>query len=125
MEEPIYRKQFTLYGNDCDCFGRVKPATVLGFMQETAGEQCAAWHMSWEEMAEKGLFWAITRQTVEVTRLPRVTSTVCRVMAQNRPFSAISSQLICQAAHCSPAVSCMKPRTVAGLTRPKQSQSLP
>ena len=30
MDEPIYRKQFTLYGNDCDCFGRVKPATILG-----------------------------------------------------------------------------------------------
>ena len=76
MDQPIYRKQFTLYGNDCDCFGRVKPATILGMMQESAGEQCADWHMSWEEMAEKGLFWAITRQTVEVTRLPRVYETI-------------------------------------------------
>ena len=76
MEEPIYRKQFTLYGNDCDCFGRVKPATILSMLQETAGEQCADWHMSWEEMAEKGLFWAITRQTVEITRLPRAYETI-------------------------------------------------
>jgi acyl-ACP thioesterase len=76
MEKPIFRKQFTLYGNDCDCFCRVKPSTILGMMQEAAGEQCAAWHMSWEEMAEKGLFWAITRQTVEVTRLPRAYETI-------------------------------------------------
>ena len=76
MDEPIYRKQFTLYGNDCDCFGRAKPATILGMMQEAAGEQCAQWHMSWEEMAEKGLFWAITRQTVEITRLPRAYETI-------------------------------------------------
>ena len=76
MERPIYRKQFTLYGNDCDCFGRAKPATLLGMMQEAAGEQCAGWHMSWEEMAEKGLFWAITRQTVSITRLPRAYETI-------------------------------------------------
>ena len=76
MEKPIFRKQFTLYGNDCDCFCRVKPSTILGMMQEAAGEQCAAWHMSWEEMAQKGLFWAITRQTVEVTRLPRAYETI-------------------------------------------------
>ena len=73
--EPIFQKRFTLYGNDCDCFGRVKPSTILGMMQEAAGEQCAAWHMSWEEMAQKDLFWAITRQTVSVTRLPRAYET--------------------------------------------------
>jgi len=76
MKEPIFRKQFTLYGNDCDCFGRVKPSTILGMMQEAAGEQCAGWHMSWEEMAEKNLFWAITRQTVSITRLPRAYETI-------------------------------------------------
>ena len=76
MEEPIFRKQFTLYGNDCDCFGRAKPATILGYMQESAGEQCNGWHMSWEEMAQKNLFWAITRQTVSITRLPRAYETI-------------------------------------------------
>ena len=76
MEQPIFQKQFTLCGNDCDCFCRVKPSTILSMMQEAAGEQCAAWHMSWEEMAEKGLFWAITRQTVSITRLPRAYETV-------------------------------------------------
>ncbi len=76
MDKPIYHKQFTLYGNDCDCFCRVKPSTILSMMQEAAGEQCAAWHMSWEEMAEKDLFWAITRQTVEITRLPRAYETI-------------------------------------------------
>ncbi len=74
--EPIFHKQFTLYGNDCDCFGRIKPSTILSLMQEAAGEQCASWHMSWDEMAERGLFWAITRQTVAITRLPRVYETI-------------------------------------------------
>ena len=74
--EPIYRKQFTLYGNDCDCFCSVKPSSILAMLQETAGEQCAHWNMSWEEMAQKGLFWAITRQTVQITRLPRAYETI-------------------------------------------------
>ena len=76
MEATYFRKQFTLYGNDCDCFGRVKPSTILGMMQEAAGEQCNGWNMSWDEMAAKGLFWAITRQTVSVTRLPRAYETI-------------------------------------------------
>ena len=74
--EPIFRKEYKLYGNDCDCFGRAKPSTLLGILQEAAGEQCACLHMSWEEMAEKNLFWAITRQTVQITRLPRAYETI-------------------------------------------------
>jgi len=76
MEKPIFRKQYTLYSNDCDCFCRAKPSALLSMMQEAAGEQCAAWQMSWEEMAQKGLFWAITRQTVQITRLPRAYETI-------------------------------------------------
>ena len=74
--EPIFRKQYTLYGNDCDCFGRIKPATILGILQEAAGEQCVALDMSWEQMAAKDLFWAITRQSVQITRLPRAYETI-------------------------------------------------
>ncbi len=74
--EPIYRKEFTLYGNDCDCFGRAKPSVLLALMQEAAGAQCAELAMSWEEMAAKGLFWAITRQYLQITRLPRVYETI-------------------------------------------------
>lgn len=74
--EPIYREQFKLYGNDCDCFGRVKPSAILGILQEVAGAQCADLAMSWEEMAAKNLFWAITRQYVQITRLPRAYETI-------------------------------------------------
>ncbi len=74
--EPIYRKQFTLYSNDCDCFGRAKPSVLLGILQEVAGAQCASLSMSWEEMAEKKLFWAITRQHLQITRLPKIYETI-------------------------------------------------
>ncbi len=74
--EPIYRETFKLYGNDCDCFGRVKPSALLGILQEVAGAQCTDLHMSWEEMAAKNLFWAITRQSLQITRLPRAYETI-------------------------------------------------
>ena len=74
--EPIFRKQYMLYSTDCDCFGRAKPSTILSILQEAAGEQCAALDMSWEQMAEKDLFWAITRQTMSITRLPRFYETI-------------------------------------------------
>lgn len=74
--EPIYRETFKLYGNDCDCFGRVRPSSILGILQEVAGAQCADLSMSWEEMAEKNLFWAITRQYVQITRMPRAYETI-------------------------------------------------
>ena len=74
--EPIYREKFKLYGNDCDCFGRVKPSALLGILQEVAGAQCVELNMSWEEMAAKNLFWAITRQHVQITRLPRAYETI-------------------------------------------------
>ncbi len=72
----IFRKQFTLLSNDCDCFGRAKPSVLLGILQEVAGEQCAGLGMSWEEMAEKNLFWAITRQHLQITRCPRRYETI-------------------------------------------------
>lgn len=74
--EPIYREKFKLYGNDCDCHGRVKPSALLGILQEVAGAQCTDLHMSWEEMAAKNLFWAITRQSLQITRLPRAYETI-------------------------------------------------
>lgn len=74
--EPIYRETFKLYGNDCDCFGRVKPSAILGILQEVAGAQCLDLDMSWEQMAARNLFWAITRQHVQITRLPRAYETI-------------------------------------------------
>lgn len=74
--EPIYRETFKLYGNDCDCFGRVKPSALLGILQEVAGAQCVELDMSWEQMAARNLFWAITRQSLQITRLPRAYETI-------------------------------------------------
>ena len=69
--EKIYRKEFIPQSNECDCFGRLKPSALLGILQEAAGAQCVELQLASENLMEKGYFWAITRQHVQITRLPR------------------------------------------------------
>lgn len=68
--EKIYRKEFIPQSNECDCFGRLKPSALLGILQEVAGAQCVELQLTTENLMEKGLFWAITRQHIQITRLP-------------------------------------------------------
>lgn len=68
--EPIYRVRFDVTANDVDCFGRLKPSSILNMMQEAAGRQCVDLQVSSEALAKKGLFWAITRQHIQIEHLP-------------------------------------------------------
>ena len=74
--EPYYRESFTLKSTDCDCFGRLKPVALLGFLQEVAGAHCKDTPASWETLAQQNLFFAITRQRIQITRLPMAGETI-------------------------------------------------
>lgn len=74
--EKIYRRQFTPMSNECDCFGRLKPSALLGILQEAAGAQCVELKLAHEDLVDKGFFWAITRQHIQITRLPRAYETI-------------------------------------------------
>lgn len=64
----IHRIEFPVTTNDVDCFCRLKAASILNMLQDAAGSQCAGLHLSWEELAEKGLFWAVIRQRLQILR---------------------------------------------------------
>ena len=68
--EPIYRQQFTIDHLHLDRFGRCKPSALLYFAQEAAENHCLILAADWRTLQEKGLFWAVIRQKVQVTRLP-------------------------------------------------------
>ena len=68
--EQIYRETFLLKSTDCDRFGRLKPSVLLSLMQEVASEQCRDTEVSWDALAQKGLFFAISRTHVRINRLP-------------------------------------------------------
>ena len=74
--ERIFRKQYTILDNCTDRYGRVKPSQILFFAQDAATSHCAQIGMDWDTMAEKGLFWAVTRTRVQIHRLPRLGQTV-------------------------------------------------
>ena len=70
--EPIYKHQFTVAENHVDRFGRVKPSALLYFVQEAAGKHCALLAVDHDTLSHKHLFWAVTRNRVQITRLPRL-----------------------------------------------------
>ena len=69
--EPIYVQEFDITDNTVDCFGRLKPSMILYFVQEVAGRHFTHISMDYDALAERGMFWAIIRQRVQITRLPR------------------------------------------------------
>lgn len=74
--EPIYREQFQIGAAAVDRFGRLKPSMMLLYAQEVAGAHCTILSLSYEKLAEKGLFWAVIRNRIQVSRLPRVGETI-------------------------------------------------
>lgn len=76
MMEPIYRKEFTLSHIHVDRFGYARPSVLLYLVQEAAGEHCALLAVDREHLSRKHLFWVVTRNRVQITRLPRLGETV-------------------------------------------------
>ena len=68
--EPIYSQSFEITDLHVDCCGRLLPSKILFLMQEVAGNHFAQLVMDYETLAQRGLFWAITRNKVQITRLP-------------------------------------------------------
>ena len=69
--QPIYRQQFHIDPAAVDRFGRLKPSMLLLYAQEVAGHHSDQLSFTYEELARRGLFWAIIRNRVSITRLPR------------------------------------------------------
>ena len=70
--EPIYKHEFTLSAIHADRFGRARPAVLLYLVQEAAGHHCSVLGVDYDTLAKQGLFWAVTRNRVQITRLPRL-----------------------------------------------------
>ena len=68
--EPIFRHTFLLDDIYLDSFGRLKPSSILYFIQEAAGHHCKLLQVDWDTLAKQSLFWAVTRHRVQITRLP-------------------------------------------------------
>ena len=74
--ESIYTQNFPITDNCVDRFGNLKLSALLYFAQEVAGRHFDRIAMTYDQLAEKGMFWAIIRQRVAITRLPRSGETI-------------------------------------------------
>ena len=74
--ESIYTQEFKIADIHVDRFGKLKLSTLLYFAQEVAGRHFDRIAMTYEQLMEKGMFWAIIRQRVAITRLPMSGETI-------------------------------------------------
>ena len=69
--EPLYVKKYHIPASDVDCHDRLKLSALLSYAQEVAGDHSALLGASRNALMKNGIFWAIIRNRVQITRLPR------------------------------------------------------
>ena len=73
---PVFQQYFQINDSWVDRYGRLKPSMVLFCAQEVAGRHCLELALDYDTLAEKRLFWAVTRHRVQITRLPQRGETI-------------------------------------------------
>lgn len=68
--EPIFQQDFEITDLYVDRYGRLKPSMILFLAQEVAGRHFTELSMDYDALAQRRLFWAVTRHRVQITRLP-------------------------------------------------------
>lgn len=74
--KPIYTHHFEITDNTVDCYGRLKTSMILYFAQEIAGKHCMELSVDYDTLAQRRLFWAVTRHKVQISRLPQRGETI-------------------------------------------------
>ena len=74
--EAVYTTHYYVSTLHSDCFGRCKPSALLRFAQDAAAEHCVRLGTDRDSMAGHRYFWAVIRQRMEVSRLPKAGETV-------------------------------------------------
>ena len=74
--QPYYETTWRITTEQTDCFDRLRLASLLGIVQEMAGEHSVALGAGREALQEKGLFWAVIRHRILIHRLPAARETI-------------------------------------------------
>ena len=75
--EKVFEKTVHIPASAVDRYDRLKPAMILDYLQEIAGDHCVLLHATRQELAEKNLFWAVIRHRVVINRPPRAGEDIC------------------------------------------------
>ena len=83
------QREFVLRNYETDFMQRIKPSSVLGFFQETAGDHSEEMGLGYKSLAEKGCFWVLSKIYVEVVRRPVYGEKIKVVTWPHEPNKAI------------------------------------
>ena len=72
----IYRKEYRISPTDVDRYQRLKPSRMLLYIQDIAGLHSESISFSYEELAKRGIFWAVIRHRLQITRIPMEKETI-------------------------------------------------
>ena len=72
----VYTTQYPVTALHTDCFGQCRPSYLLRMSQDAAEAQCHLLGTDRAAMDKKNYFWAIIRQRIEITRLPKTGETI-------------------------------------------------
>ena len=112
--ESVFTQTYDIKDNMVDCQGYLKPSQILFIAQDMGGRHCKELTLSYDDMAARGLFWAVSRHRVQITRLPMSGETI-RVETWAMPATAAAST----------AWSCSGPAKTLMWSRPKMGAWLP
>lgn len=73
---PVYSQKFTISDMEVDRYGRMKLSSLLYYAQEAAGKHSALLGADYDSLAQKRLFWAVSRHRVQISRLPVLGETI-------------------------------------------------
>ena len=59
--QPVFEKKFQIRSYEVDFTGRVRPATLLNFLQEAAGDHARLLHVAVRDLMRNGLTWVLSR----------------------------------------------------------------
>ena len=85
--ESVFTQTYDIKDNMVDCQGYLKPSQILFIAQDMGGRHCKELTLSYDDMAARGLFWAVSRHRVQITRLPMSGETI-RVETWAMPATA-------------------------------------
>lgn len=85
--EPVFTQTYEIKDNMVDCQGYLRPSQILFIAQDMGGRHCKELALSYDEMAAKGLFWAVSRHRVQITRIPK-SGEILRVETWAMPATA-------------------------------------
>ena len=72
----VHTASYSVTSVHADCFGRATISSLLRFAQEAAESHCLQLGTDWDTMSRRNYFWAVIRQRMEITRLPKTGETV-------------------------------------------------